>query len=58
MFTCIILGPETSQGYSLSLLVFNMELKVMSSATRKEKEKRYIRIANEETGPEMIKESR
>ena len=36
---CIILGSEASQSYSLSLLFFNMELKVMNDATRKEKEK-------------------
>ena len=36
---CIILGSEASQSYSLSLLFFNVELKVMNDATRKEKEK-------------------
>ena len=35
---CIILGSEAIQNYSLSLLFFNMELKVMNDATRKEKE--------------------
>ena len=35
---CIILGSEAIQNYSLSLLFFNMELKVRNDATRKEKE--------------------
>ena len=39
---CIILGSEASQSYLLSLLFFNMELKVMNDATWKEKKKTYI----------------
>ena len=42
-FRCIILGARI-QGYLLSLLSLNMELKALSSALRKGKERRHARL--------------